>query len=108
MYSAGSVGSEQFRTREAASTVLWIEIRQLGKAQLKEAGSVLSDAFWNYYEVVNLLPNEAQKQGSSSLLDGSLRRPDPIRDPLRRISTTRWFGSVHGFDMSQDERRPSI
>ncbi len=38
-----------------------VEIRQLGKAQLKEAGSVLSDAFWNYEEVLHLLPDEARR-----------------------------------------------
>jgi hypothetical protein len=38
-----------------------MEIRPLDKADLKEAGSVLSDAFWNYEEVVHLLPDEARR-----------------------------------------------
>jgi hypothetical protein len=38
-----------------------MEIRQLGKDRLEEAGSVLSDAFWEYEEVLHLLPNEARR-----------------------------------------------
>jgi hypothetical protein len=38
-----------------------MEIRQLGSDRLKEAGSVLSDAFWNYEEVLHLLPDHARR-----------------------------------------------
>jgi GNAT superfamily N-acetyltransferase len=38
-----------------------MEIRQLGNDRLKEAGSILSDAFWNYEEVLHLLPDEARR-----------------------------------------------
>jgi hypothetical protein len=38
-----------------------MEVRQLGRDRLKEAGSVLSDALWNYEEVLHLLPDEARR-----------------------------------------------
>jgi GNAT superfamily N-acetyltransferase len=39
-----------------------MEVRPIGKDQLDEAGSILSDAFWSYEEAVHLLPEESRRR----------------------------------------------
>jgi GNAT superfamily N-acetyltransferase len=39
-----------------------VEVRPIGKSTLHDAGRVLSDSFWDYPEVVHLLPDEARRR----------------------------------------------
>jgi len=49
------------RTRSVESSA--VEVRPMGKSTLHEAGVILSDSFWDYPEVVHLLPNETPVVG---------------------------------------------
>ena len=38
-----------------------MEVRPVGKGTLRLAGTILADSFWDYPEVVHLLPSESRR-----------------------------------------------
>jgi ribosomal protein S18 acetylase RimI-like enzyme len=39
-----------------------VDVRRLGRSELRAAGNILTDSFWDYPEVVHILPDETRRQ----------------------------------------------
>lgn len=68
-----------------------MEVRPIGKSALREAETILSDSFWNYPEVVHLLPSEP---GRRRLLPRYL-----TADCVDALRFNTLFGAYHEGDL---------